>query len=262
MELALFRRIIEEVVPITEQVCFHLMGEPLVHPELPEFVSICEEARTKIFFVTNGVLLREGNAELLLSPAFEQVNFSLHSFYDNYPDQDPGPYLDRIFRWTERAFLERPDLYINYRLWNLSSVGQTGLKNRDLLTRVQDRFGVRLSSRDDSCLRKSRRIINRLYLHFDTEFTWPSLTLPVTGELGRCHGLASHFGILVDGTVVPCCLDKEGVISLGNMRESPILEILESPRAQSILEGFQKGRLVEPLCQRCQFVKRFGKSAG
>jgi MoaA/NifB/PqqE/SkfB family radical SAM enzyme len=257
MDLGLFRKIIEQVSPITDQVCFHLMGDPLVHPKLSELVDICDEYGTRIFFVTNGVLLREKHVETLLRPAFRQVNFSLHSFHDNFPDRDPTEYLERIFSYTERALLERPDLYINYRLWNLEDVRGTGAKNRDVLDRVQKRFSAQICENVDVRHRKSHHLRGRLYLHFDTEFTWPSLDLPPLGEFGRCHGLSSHFGILVEGTVVPCCLDKEGAIHFGNVQDTPLVEILESPRALRILNGFRGGKLVEDLCQRCQYIERF-----
>jgi MoaA/NifB/PqqE/SkfB family radical SAM enzyme len=258
IEPDLFRNIIAQVAPLTEQVCFHLMGDPLVHPKLEELVAICHEHDVRIFFVTNGVLLRDAKAELLLHPAFRQVNFSLHSFADNFGDRDPMPYLERIFAYTERAFAERPDLYLNYRLWNLAEPRGSADRNRRMLGEIEKRFGVSVDEAAvDVRVQKSRRLKNRLYLHFDTEFTWPALDLPVLGESGRCYGLSSHFGILVDGTVVPCCLDKKGAIPLGNVRDKPILEILDSPRSQSILEGFRKGKLVESLCQRCQYIERF-----
>lgn len=257
IDLALFRRIIEQVAPLTEQVCFHLMGDPLVHPKLEELIEICHEHSVRIFLVTNGVLLRERQSELLLHPAFRQVNFSLHSFHDNYPDRDPTSYLERIFAFTEKAFERRPDLYINYRLWNLAETRGSGVQNQEMLSRIERRFQVRIDSDTDVRRKKSHRIKNRLYLHFDTEFVWPSLDLPVLGEEGRCYGLSSHFGILVDGTVVPCCLDKEGAIPLGHVRDRPLLEILNSPKAKSILEGFKKGNLVEELCRRCQYIERF-----
>ena len=101
-------------------------------------------------------------------------------------------------------------------------------------------------------------IKNKLYLHFDTEFIWPDLKLPILGQKGTCYGLSSHFGILADGTVVPCCLDKEAAIPLGKIQDTPILEILNSERAKSILKGFQNNKLVENLCQRCQYIERFG----
>lgn len=262
MSLDLFRRVIEQVSPLTELVCFHLMGEPLVHPKLAEFIEICEEHNARIFFVSNGVLLRDDKMSLLLKPALQQVNFSLHSFADNYPDRDPTAYLEKIFSFTERAFVERPDLYLNYRLWNLDDVRGTEVNNHNVLKQVCDRFQVPVPAEIDVRRRKSIPIKNRLYLHFDTEFTWPSFDLPILGTHGRCHGLSSHFGILVDGQVVPCCLDKEAAIPLGHIAEKPILEILDGERATRILEGFRRKNLVEDLCQRCQYIERFKTDSG
>ena len=255
MGLDLFEKIIRQVAPLTEQVCFHLMGDPLVHPELASFVEICHSQDVKIFLVTNGVLLREKQALLLLHPAFRQVNFSLHSFADNFGDRDPTQYLERIFNYTEQAFEQRPDLYINYRLWNLESAFPT--RNLNLLKRIEARFGITAPTNPDVRRKKSFRVKNRLYLHFDTEFVWPSLDLPVLGGSGTCYGLSSHFGILVDGTVVPCCLDKEAAIPLGKIQNQPVTEILNSPRSRTLLEGFRSHRLVEDLCQRCQYIERF-----
>ncbi len=253
----LFRQAVRQVAPLTEQIAFHLMGDPLLHPHLQELVEICAEEQAKIFFVTNGVLLREKQSELLLHPAFRQVNFSLHSFADNFPGRDPGEYLERIFTYCERALLERPDLYLNFRLWNLQETRGSVEDQRDLLKRVAARFDCTPPAAVDVQRKKSHRLRGRLYLHFDTEFVWPDPQAPVLHTRGRCHGLSSHFGILADGTVVPCCLDKEGVIALGNISEKPVVEILADARARNIREGFHARRLVEDLCQRCQYIERF-----
>lgn len=260
MPLDLFERIIQQVAPLTEQVCFHLMGDPLVHPQLAELIQTCEKQDVKIFFVTNGVLLREKQTQLLLSPAFRQVNFSLHSFHDNYPDRDPTEYLRKIFAYVELAMAQRPDLYLNFRLWNLDDVRGGSHQNREMLKRICEHFGVDVDPEIDVRRRKSVHLMNRLYLHFDTEFIWPSVHLPILGDTGTCYGLSSHFGILVDGTVVPCCLDNDGAIPLGNIANQHVVEILDSPRSRALLEGFRKKKLVESLCQRCQYIERFGKS--
>ena len=257
MDLDLFREIIKQVAPLTEQVCFHLMGEPLVHPQFSELVQICDEYHVKIFLVSNGVLLRPPLAENLLHPAFRQVNFSLHSFFDNYPEKDPTLYLEKIFRFTEIAFERRPDLYINYRLWNLNDPRGTATNNTEMLDRIAQYFNVSFPDKIDVIKNKSLNIKNRLYLHYDTEFVWPSLDLPILGSVGSCYGLTSHIGILVDGTVVPCCLDKEGNIALGKIQDQPITEILAGEKAQNILKGFRQKKLVDPLCQRCQYIERF-----
>jgi len=259
MEPALFREIIRQVAPLTEQVCLHLMGDPLTHPELETLINICTEYSTPVFLVTNGLLMRKQESQLLLREIFRQVNFSLHSFWDNFPGRDPSLYLQKIFEFTNVAMTERPDLYINFRLWNLKAEGEMSADNREIIRRVQDYFQVEINDRVNLRRHKSIHVKNRLYLHFDSKFIWPDLSLPSLGAKGTCYGLTSHFGILVDGTVVPCCLDKEGSISLGRVQDLPILEILESPRAKNILLGFQKKTLVEELCQRCQYIERFDR---
>jgi len=257
MDLDLFQQVVEQVAPMTELVCLHLMGDPLVHPHFSEIVKICDDAQANIFLVTNAVLLRPEKFDLLLHPRFYQINFSLHSFFDNFPDKDPSNYLDRIFKFSDHALAERPDLYLNYRLWNLNDTIGSQTPNKQMLERICEHYEFSTPSKIDVRQKKSVRIKDRLYLHFDTEFIWPSLDLPVLGTLGRCYGLKSHFGILADGTVVPCCLDKEAAIPLGNALDSPISEILDSDKAKSILHGFQQRKLVEDLCQRCQYIERF-----
>lgn len=257
MDLALFKHVVSEVAPLTEQVAFHLMGEPLVHPQFNDLVQICDHVGLKINLVSNGILLRESRMQDLLHPAFRQVNFSLHSFPDNFPGKDPTDYLNRIFTYTEMALEARPDLYINFRLWNLKDVRGSAPWNSDYLARISERFKVAIPSEYDLRTKKSILLKQRLYLHLDTEFVWPSLDLPTLGTSGTCYGLKSHFGILVDGTVVPCCLDKEGVLSLGKIQDQPLQEILEGARARAMIKGFKSGCLKETLCQKCQYIERF-----
>ena len=259
MDLGLFENIVNQVAPLTELVCFHLMGDPLVHPQLPMMIDICDQHHANIFFVTNGVLLRPEKFELMLHKRLYQINFSLHSFFDNFPSKDPTNYLERIFSYTERALEERPDLYLNFRLWNLNDPLSLP-QNTAMLNRICERFDYSPPTAIDVRKRKSFNIKQRLYLHFDTEFTWPAIDLPVLGSSGTCYGLSSHFGVLVDGTVVPCCLDKEAAIPLGNVADRPILDILGSKRSQDIIKGFKQNNLVEDLCKRCQYIERFDKN--
>lgn len=265
MPLDLFQQIIQQAAPLTEQVCFHLMGDPLVHPKLTEMVKICEQEKVSIFFVTNGVLLRPEKYQLLTNPAFRQINFSLHSFPDNFPQKNFATYLEQIFNFVDFAFEKRPDLYINFRLWNLSEPANKSAsdpaeakeKNQSMLESICKKYDVPMISKIDVRTKKSWNLKNRLYLHFDTEFIWPSLDLPVLGTTGTCYGLSSHFGILVDGTVVPCCLDKEGNIPLGRIQDQPLVEILNSSKSKAIRDGFKRKKLLEGLCQRCQYIERF-----
>lgn len=257
MDVELFEKIILQVGPLTEQVCLHLMGEPLLHPRFEAFIKICEKYQVPVFLVTNGVLLKGKKHEILLNPIIRQVNFSLHSFADNFKDKDPTEYIENIFQWTDQAFKQRPELYINYRLWNLQNPMSQKNENQKIMNLIEKKFNKTFSERMDIRSYKSVHITNRLYLHYDTEFIWPDLSLPNLGTTGTCYGLKSHFGILADGTLVPCCLDKEGLIPLGNVTNTPVLNILESERSKKILNGFRNNFLVEPLCQSCNYIERF-----
>ena len=259
MSRELFELLIGQVAPLAEQVCFHLMGEPLTHPGFADFIRRCEERNLPVNIATNGTLLSEARASALLNPVVRQVNFSVHSFASNFPGQDVGPYLENIFAFTRRAFELRPDLYINYRLWNLE--GGDADKNADIVARVGRAFGVELENRADVRQGKGLRVQRRLYLNFDTRFDWPSPSAPLQSAAGTCRALSRQLGILCDGTVVPCCLDKEGVLALGDAKRRALDEILSGERADLMNRGFREGRLVEDLCRRCTFVKRFGRQA-
>ena len=105
--------------------------------------------------------------------------------------------------------------------------------------------------------RRGPRIGQRVYLEYGDKFDWPDLTAPDGGEKVFCYGLRDQLGVLCDGTVVPCCLDHEGDIRLGNLFEEDLQDILESPRAKALYDGFSCGKAAEELCRRCGYARRF-----
>ncbi len=260
MEPDLFKRVVTAVAPITEEVCFHLMGEPLLHPEFETYLRFCEKLGVRVNLTTNGLLLNPQRLRAMMVPALKQVNFSLQSYESNFPGKDDHDYLQNIFEFTRLAFNERPDLYINYRLWNDGAEGAPA-SNERMLDKIRQGLEAQFDASWDVRSKKSVHIKGRAYLHFDSRFQWPHPSQPFRSATGFCHGLSSHIGILADGTVVPCCLDKEGVISLGNMRSQTIDVVLQSARARTMQDGFQKGLLVEALCQKCTYIKRFDRKA-
>ncbi len=258
MDLDLFEKVIREAAPLTEEVCFHVFGEPLLHPQFDSCVALCHNRGVPINLTTNGILLNQRRTEVFLNPAFKQINFSLQSFEANFPGRDNSAYLQNIFEFTERAFRERPDLYINYRLWNSGEPGAQE-SNERLVQEIKQALRVDFEKRADVRWKKSVKLKGRVYLHFDSRFQWPDPNHPVRSTRGFCYGLSSHIGVLADGTVVPCCLDKDGIISLGHCGSRNLMEIVQSSRAQSILDGFNRGMLVEDLCRKCTFISRFDK---
>lgn len=259
MDSALFTEIIKQVKPLTDRIYLHVMGEPLLHPEFSLFSQICAEHELPVAITTNGSMFNSSAADSLLNPIVRQVNISLHALQEDISEAERTERFEQIIEFTQRAFELRPELYINYRLWNLnfSNENLDSSCNGWLCRKIQDAFKVDIPMLGHSREFKSRRLINRLYLNVDTRFSWPGNEENPLNTSGFCPALTSQFAILVDGTVVPCCLDHDGIICLGNCREQSIDAILNSSRAKSMVAGFNRGKLVEKLCQKCSFCSRF-----
>jgi radical SAM protein with 4Fe4S-binding SPASM domain len=114
-----------------------------------------------------------------------------------------------------------------------------------------------ISRRIFDCLNLIFRIRNRLHLEYGERFAWPDINADYISDEVFCYGMRDHFGILSDGTVVPCCLDGDGVINLGNIFEKTVDEIINSNKAKAIYDGFTKRKATEELCQRCGYAQRF-----
>jgi radical SAM protein with 4Fe4S-binding SPASM domain len=262
MSLTDLQRILPQLQGLTHEICLHLMGEPLGHPHLSQVIEAVAATGLRIQLTTNGVLLSSQRQELCLHPSIRQVNISIHSFEANFGSRDVGPYLRKVFAFTRRALETRPDLYINYRLWDLHEPRSLNTTNAAIRTAIENEFMFSFADLNiDIRRQKGYPICGRLYVHFDSRFVWPSLQQEMRSQIGTCHALRSHIGIHADGTVVPCCLDKEAVINLGNCLETPLQNLLNGPRAQAMRRGFANGHLVENLCQRCNFVARFDRKA-
>lgn len=262
LSLSQFSRILKDVLPYSEQICLHLMGEPLAHPEFAEILRICDEEGATIHLTTNGTLLSKYDFNLFWkSRSLRQINFSLHSFKDNFPNKDLRPYLFDILQFSREAQTARPELYINYRLWNLPEATGANEGNKEIMDHICEFFQVPITENVDTRHRRSKNILGRTYFHFDTRFEWPNLSSPDQGDKGFCHALSQQIGIHADGTVVPCCLDKEAKIPLGNVLNEGFETILNSPRLQAMREGFQKHLLTEELCRKCTYIKRFDRKA-
>lgn len=257
MTLETFENVIHQVSPLTEEVCLHLMGEPLAHPSFKQIIELAEKANVKINLTTNGTLIKNYSFDFFFRPVFRQINFSIQSFKDNFPEQDLRPYLYDILLFSRQALVDYPELYINYRLWNLKTPKETREDNQIVIDYVSDFFQKSINERIDVGFKKSKNITGRIYFHFDSRFEWPSLNLPPKSEHGFCYGLSSHIGIHADGTLVPCCLDKEANIPLGNVLKTRLEDLLNLEEAQKIRIGFTQKKLIHPLCQSCDFIQRF-----
>lgn len=267
MSTELFERCIAESATVAENIYFHVLGEPTLHPGFGMFLKRLEQTKLKLNLTTNGTTISRVGKLILASPAVRQVNFSTHA-YAELPQDEATRHLQDVLDFCKMAGAIRPDLYINLRLWNVGDAASDAW-NRTMLTKVNEAFG-KLSDGAESgtqislehfCSRhKSFPVAGRIYLHQDSRFEWPELDERRSkSAAGSCRALDTHVAILHDGRVVACCLDHSGQITLGHIVDQSLAEILDSPAAKSLREGFEKHELRHPLCQSCSFCKRFGK---
>ena len=247
MTTAEFCELLPKLRPWTDYLYFHLMGEPLCHPHLEEFLRLAGDAGFKVILTTNGTLLEKQREILLNAPGLHKVNISLHAFEANDLDVSFEEYLRRCFSFGQAA--EGKKLVV-YRLWNHG--GEDG-KNVAILSAMHGAFPGEWKVES-----RGTRIGQRVYLEYGDKFDWPDLQAEDGGDAVFCYGLRDQIGVLCDGTVVPCCLDHEGDIALGNLFTQDLEEILETPRAQAIYTGFRNKKAAEELCRKCGYARRFG----
>lgn len=250
-----FELICQKVKGKTKQLFFHVMGEPLFHPELGTFLDIAGRYGFKTCITTNGTLIKLKEEELLShADEIHRISISLHSIEGNGAENALGKYLETVIDFAKRA--SEKGIYVVLRLWNLDSAEKDGKNDEnDFIEAVLKReFPEEWQKRWSGY-----RMAKGVFLEYAGIFTWPSESEAEEREEGFCHGLTDQIAILADGTVVPCCLDSEGVIDLGNIFRDDIDTILSSERAVRMREGFAEGKMTEELCRRCTYARRFKK---
>lgn len=239
--------LLPKIRPYTDYLYFHLMGEPLLHPKLERFLEMAGIHGFKVILTTNGTLLKKQQEMLLASPALHKINISLHAFEANDLAVSFEEYLADCFAFGNASTGKK---LVVYRLWNQ---GGENSQNIQILDTMHDFFpGSWVKER------LGTRIAERTYLEYGDKFDWPDLTAPEGSSRVFCYGLRDQLGILCDGTVVPCCLDHEGDLVLGNLLKEDMETVLNSPRAKAIYEGFSNREAAEELCRKCGYARRFG----
>ena len=247
MTLEEFAFLLPKLRPYTDFLYFHLMGEPLCHPKLEQFLALAAEGGFRVILTTNGTLLDKTRDILLSAPGLHKVNISLHAFEANDLAISFADYLTGCFSFGKAAEGKK---IVVYRLWNQ---GGADALNRQILDTLEQ-FFPRPWKED----RRGIRIGEKVFLEYGDKFDWPDLSAPEGSGRVFCYGLRDQIGVLCDGTVVPCCLDHNGDLALGNLFSDDLKQILETPRAKAIYDGFTDRTAAEELCRKCGYARRFG----
>ncbi|MBQ4067390.1 MAG: radical SAM protein [Clostridia bacterium] len=225
---------------------FHLMGEPLLHPNIGRFFEIAGELGFRVILTTNGTLLKRRERELLSAPSLHKVSISLHAYEANEMGISLESYLSECFDFCKRA--AKQGIIVVMRLWN---IGGEEEKNKEILCAMHRAFPEEWRE-----LYSGYKLADKVFLEWGERFDWPDADREEMGSDHTCYGLRDQIGVLSDGTVVPCCLDADGAIPLGNIFEEKLENILASERAVKLKNSLEQRSVSEHLCRRCGYARQ------
>lgn len=231
-----FKIILDKIENHTKYIYLHILGEPLIHPLINEFINYASN-RFKVNITTNGYKINN----IINNKNIRQLNISLQSYNEIY-GISLKEYMDNIFNAVD---VLRKYTYISYRIW---------VKNKytsDIINMINNKYNINL---DIDSIKNNTTISNNIFISVNEEFIWPDLNNNYYSEKGKCYALRDHIGILVDGSIVPCCLDSKGDIILGNIYKDNLDDIIKNDRYNNMLNGFMNNIKVEELCKKCNFI--------
>ncbi len=257
MDLAFFESVVKQAKSFTKEIACHVVGDPLTLPTLSAYLDIIHKHKMRAMLTTSGYFMKKQTHQTLFHPAIKQINISLNAFNKNDTAISFEQYMNPILDLCHAKVNAQKEIFINLRIWNLDEVMSEKQFNQELFDLLEKEFEISLDLQSlNPKEKKSIRLDNKVLLHFDHYFEWPSLQNPHYGH-GTCQGLSSHIGILANGDVVPCCLDSEAVMRLGNLHDGSLNSILSGERSIAMREGFAKGICSEEMCLRCSYKDRF-----
>ncbi len=266
MSLDEVRLVIAKFKNSAKKFYLHVMGEPCLHPDINEIVKEFKKENLNINIVTNGTIIEKLNTKN--SP--NSVCISLHSFSNNDTTLSLKEYIDKAINYYNN--IKNNDTFTEFRLWNITKKTINNEENQFLLSYLENEIKTDINLKEyvenyvlednsnSSKRRFNKEIKNKLYISMAKEFSWPYIDNENDKEeRGFCYGLRNQIAILSDGTVVPCCLDSEGEINLGNIFCQELIDILNSKRAKEMFDGFTAKRITENLCKNCGYRKMYFK---
>lgn len=243
-----FENILRQIDKYTDYIYLHVKGEPLIHNNLDEILSLTNKYNKYVNITTNGVFLKEKVDILKKYNNIRQINISLHS------ENNKIDYIEDIMNAVDNF----KNIFIVYRFWTLKD-NKLDNKMLEILNKIKEKYNINNELYNEIINGNNIKIKDNIYINKDTEFEWPDINNSYYNECGFCYGLKNQIGILVDGTVTVCCLDSFGVSNLGNVFKDGMDNIINSDKVKKIIRGFNDRKVFLDICKHCSYKERFNK---
>ncbi len=248
MPLELFEKVCKEAAPLTQIITLHVLGDPCKLKHLNHYLNTARRFSLKVDLVTSGVYLHD--FEALLQDVIYQISISLDAGLDNHNQINQHRYIQKILEFCRYKFEKNSEVFLNLRIQD-----STLDKHQDLIKPFLESF--ELLSLEGLKTQGRARLFKKSFLNIQKTFKWPDLNaqnpLNQESKIPYCYGLIKQIAILSNGVVVPCCMDTQANISLGDLNHTPLKDILKSQKAMAIKTHFLKGEALELLCKNCSY---------
>ena len=230
-----------QIKEVCDYIYLHVLGEPLLHPNFDEILSMLDDKDINLQLVTNGTLLHK-YPDIFKHQCLRKLSISLHSINHLKIDKQYFEVIDELINSNHQASLE-------LRFYYPSSLDDS---LRTYLNSLYQRFNIKETSKTSSF-----KLKDNTYIYFQEFFTWPNMNHPFISDIGKCHGLIDQLAILSNGDVSSCCLDPLGINALGNLKKNTLKDILNSKKYLDTVKALKDKKLILPLCQHCSYHNRF-----
>jgi radical SAM protein with 4Fe4S-binding SPASM domain len=282
----LAKRLIREIAEnnLSPWITFHIMGEPYLHKNLVELCQYAEDWGVHVRLLTNGSYL---NAEInrrifatgvsrlevgFRTPNNDSFNLRRRSGrlnLESYIAQSKGLLKDTLTiqprtRVVFKFFLRSKASYLPF------VNPYRHLTNREDNVAVMDdlyqhclaagkKLGLDMRRFRGLKVRPQRNELevapqiffsaSRIQDFWMRENTEEGTDGYVKARIGGCQTFREDFGIFANGDVTTCCVDYDAKNVVGNVRNSTLLEVLDSAEVKRIRQSF--ARYIPP-CEYCK----------
>lgn len=229
MSMELYRRIIDGT-PGLNRLSLNNWGESLLHPGLIDMVRYAKRAGVEtVLLCTNGLLVDQRKALDLLGAGLDVLEFSIDGLGERY-QSIRGVAIDLALAAVEHVRAGRSLLGLSTRLGMVMVSSDEGEEERDAFLRYW-------RSRVD-------------YVKIQPMVHAAPRTHPCPELWGTVQG---RLVVLWDGTVVPCCVDCDGVLVLGNAGKESLVNVWRGPTLERLRTEHREGRF-SSICASCDEV--------
>ena len=284
----MFKQIIDQVAKLQplHPIMLHVLGEPLLHKNVFDFIDYCAHKDVPVLLFTNGLSIKKHISQICEKENIHTLVLSVqtpseHSYELRGARKTFGEYMRDI--WFALVIIMRTGAYTKMRVeihiantrylpfdgWNIVDSNDAALDTLELFAkRVREAYlahavvaGLESPEAPNNILSLTEQqywgyeASPNVFIRFKRFGTYGALRslLPadvrVTESRGprACDMAKSTLSILSDGSITPCCLDAGGDLTIGNVNECSILESLRSDRRAQILADVSEFEL----CRRC-----------